>query len=340
VKPPHPCRFVEGNCSALTGLFPEVSVAIQPQKSVRSPEGLNGYVEGMKMYLKVKNHGCWFLLAAILLTTACAEMNDDRPAGAETPVAGAPASDPPTADIHGIGPSFSQVDEWLQQVRLGEVERYHETAVDDANRSLRWALGYFTYYGALETIGLDNLIYNALRAHVRRATGETTAAYRQTNDRNLLQLSDGIQFDRGMAPENQVAQTPAIRQAILNRIVEQQSHLSPEEALASDEVIGVVALISPEDVGVKYLVYTQAGPEEEFVFLGVVIVVDAIRRSGPGRETYSFQGWRQLAWLGDATGPFWQQLPPGLSGDPDNINEGRPGVLLLHEGEYAALRNR
>jgi hypothetical protein len=283
--------------------------------------------------IKITGARLLFVLAAILLTAACAERNDASPTGV-------PQSDPAAGDLLRIGPSSSPVDEWLRQLQAGEIESYNEAAVDGASQSLRWALGYLTYYGAMENIGLDNLIYNALRAHIRLATGETTTISRRANDDNLLRLTDGIQYDPALAPENQVAQTPAIRQAILNRIVSQQDHLSPAEALASDEVIGVVAAPSPEDIGAKYLVYSQASPEAEFVFRGVIIVADAVTKAGPARETYSFQGWQQLPWLGDGAGPFWRQLPTGLSGEPDNTNEGRPGVLLLHEGEYRVLANR
>jgi hypothetical protein len=227
---------------------------------------------------------------------------------------------------------------WLRQIRDGDIESYNVAAAGDAEQSFRWGRGYLTYYGSMEHIGLDNLIYNGLRAHIRLATGETTADNLPLNNDNLLQITDGIQLNQDTAPENQTAQTPAIRQAILNRVVSDQRTLSPDEALASGEIIGVIAIPSPEDLGAKYLVYGQETPDADFVFLGVVIVADTITRAGPARETYSFQGWQQLPWLGDAAGPFWEQIPSGMSGDSVNTNEGRPGIFFVHETQYQAIR--
>lgn len=229
------------------------------------------------------------------------------------------------------------MENWLRQIQDGDIESYNVAAAGDAEQSFRWGRGYLTYYGSMEHIGLDNLIYNALRAHIRLDTGETTADNLPLNNDNLLQITEGIQLDQGTAPENQTAQTPAIRQAILDRIASDQRTLSPDEALASGEIIGVIAIPSPEDLGAKYLVYTQDAPDADFVFLGVVMVADTITRAGPSRETYSFQGWEQLPWLGDAASPFWEQIPSGMSGDPANTNEGRPGVLFVHETAYQRI---
>jgi hypothetical protein len=230
------------------------------------------------------------------------------------------------------------MENWLRQIRDGDIESYSVAAAGDAQQSFRWGRGYLTYYGSMEHIGLDNLIYNGLRAHIRLATGETTADNLPLNNDNLLQITDGIQLNQETAPENQTAQTPAIRQAILDRIASDQRALSPDEALASGQIIGVIAIPSPEDLGAKYLVYAQETPDADFVFLGVVMVADTITRAGPGRETYSFQGWQQLPWLGDAAGPFWEQIPSGMSGDPVNTNEGRPGVFFVHETQYQAIK--
>jgi hypothetical protein len=123
----------------------------------------------------------------------------------------------------------------------------------------------------------------------------------------------------------------------MGRVVESQQELSPEEALESNEVIGVVAVASGEDIGRKYLVYGQDTPDSEFEFLGVIIAVDASGQPVGSGETYSFQGWQDLPLLGDASGPFWTLIPTGVSGDPANTNEGRPGVLLVSESVYEEL---
>lgn len=68
----------------------------------------------------------------------------------------------------------------------------------------------------------------------------------------------------------------------------------------------------------------------------VVIAADAVMPDTT-REVYSFQDWTELPWLGDAGGPFWEQLPTGISGDSAATDEGRPGVLLISEQTYRDL---
>ena len=87
-------------------------------------------------------------------------------------------------------------------------------------------------------------------------------------------------------------------------------------------------------MGGKYLVFVQPEPGADFEFLGVIMAVDA---AGGNRESYSLNGWNDLTWLGDASGPFWDDLPLGNSGDPANTGEARPGVLLLSEKVYMEM---
>ncbi len=232
----------------------------------------------------------------------------------------------------------NNMETWLAQIQAGDLESYNVSAADGAEQSFRWGLGYLTYYGSMENVGLDNLIYNALRAHMRIANGDTPVDNLPRNSTNFFQIAEGLQFDPQTPAENQIGQTPALRQAILDRVVADQHTLSPEEALASGEIMGVIAIPSPEDVGAKYLVYGQDLPGEPFVFVGVVLVVDAIPREGASTDTFSSESWDRLPWLGDAAGPFWEKIPAGGSGDPTKVNEGRPGILFVHEGQYEAVK--
>ena len=265
----------------------------------------------------------WLLAVILIMATGCDDNNDtpatqtDQDLSASLTTTESAAADDTTSDT-------ANINTWLQQVNNGEVT----TTLDE---SFAWGLGYLVYYGPLETVGVDTLIYNALEAHKRMASGEATP-----NDQNLIDLTEGITFDPAVALTEQVAQTAEIRNAILARVVPTQQDLSPDEALASNEVVGFIAPAAPEAIGGKYLVYTQETPEVDFVFQGVAIATDATTQASG--ETYSFLGWENLPLLGDATGPFWNELPAGVSGDPANTDEGRPGVLLISQGAYEEMK--
>ncbi len=222
------------------------------------------------------------------------------------------------------------IDEWLQQINSGQVPMVGESD------GLDYGLGYFVYYTAVEN-ALDTLIYNALVVHDQIASGDIAEGSLTQQQQNLLDITGDLAYDPALLAEEQVQQSEEIRQAILSRVVDDQSGLSPQEALDSNEVIGLVAGHSQEDIGKKYLVYTQDSPDADFEFLGVVMVMDADGQAIDSSETYNFQGWEDLVLLGDASGPFWDDLPVGVSGDPANTDEGRPGVLLVSQSTYDEL---
>lgn len=221
----------------------------------------------------------------------------------------------------------TSIDDWLQQVNEGQVAMVSE------GETLDYGLGYFVYYSDIEN-AVDTLIYNAQVVRKQMADGEIAEGNLTQAQQNLLNITGDLAFDPELPAEEQVQQSDEVRQAVIDRVVEDQSGLSPQESLDSDEVIGYVAGHSAEDIGKKYLVYTQDSPDAEFQFLGVILMVDADGQSIDSSDTYSFQGWEDLPLLGDASGPFWDDLPVGVSGDPANTNEGRPGVLLVSQSTY------
>ena len=131
-------------------------------------------------------------------------------------------------------------------------------------------------------------------------------------------------------------QSEAVRAALLAHVVDSQSELTPDEALASDNFVGVIAVPAPASIGEKFLAYGQASPSAEFEFAGVVIVVDATSSQNIGNP-YSYGEWVNLRWLGDASGPFWEALPSSLPNDPTNVTIPRAGVLLINEAVYKDL---
>lgn len=265
-----------------------------------------------------------------ILLVGCTGADDSNTS--QTPAASEQGGGLDAPDLTGADTDAADIEAWLERVRSGDLPA---VSMDE---SFDWGMGYLVYYGPVETLVVDNLIYNALRAHHRAQSGEATDATTSRNDQNLIELTEGIVFDPAVDPTEQIAQTPEIRQAIMDRIVSSQQGLSPDEALASNEVIGIIAPPVPQALGGKYLVYTQETPDSDFNFLGVVIVADATATGT--REPYSHQGWDNLSWLGDAAGPFWNDLPTGVSGDPTNTNEGRPGVLLISEDSYEMISQR
>lgn len=236
------------------------------------------------------------------------------------------ATEPAEAEAGGEEQTLSS---WLQQVNNDEIE------AEPIDETLEWNDGYLVYYGPLESLGLDNLIYNALEARRRLDTGEVTEDNLSQSQQNLLTITEEMAYDSEAELTEQVAQTPEVRSAIMEHVVQSQQDLSPQEALDSDNIVGVFGPPAAESIGSKYLVYGQETPDAEFEFLGVILAVDASRAN---QEPYSVGQWESLRWLGDATGPFWDDLPAGASGDPANTNEGRPGVLLISEATFDQLQ--
>ncbi len=275
---------------------------------------------------KQTRHSWWQILCVlimVLLLAACDAAND--PAGNDT---AADESNNGVADTAGAG--NEGLDDWLQEVNANEGETLQ------IGERLDYGLGYLLYYGEVDSLGVDNLIYNALEAHRRQHTGEAASP----GDENLIEITEGLVYDPEVELTEQVGQSEDVRAGILEHVVDSQQDLSPQEALDSGNVVGVVALPAPESIGEKFLVYTQDSPDAQLTFLGVVIAVDATSQSVDNQEVYSFQGWEGLPWLGDAAGPFWDDLPAGVSGDPANTGEGRPGVLLISEEMFGELNGR
>lgn len=223
----------------------------------------------------------------------------------------------------------AELNTWLQQVNNGEIPS------NSTSETIAWRLGYFTYYGSLESLGIDNMIYYALGVHRRLDTGEFTQDNLTQNAQNLLQITDGINYNSDAPLTDQIGQPPEVRNAILEHFVSTQKELSPQEALDSNNFIGVFAPPSPDSVGGKYLVFIQDSPDAEFSFLGAIFAVDGTTRNAD--QTSNIGEWQDIFWLGDASGPFWSDLPITGGADPTITTAGRPGVLLISEETFAKI---
>lgn len=222
------------------------------------------------------------------------------------------------------------LDEWIQQVNDGTLPKM------GGEGELDYGLGYFLYYAPIDSTGLDNLIYNGLVIHKQLEDGDISADSLTQGQQNLLDITDGIVFNPEVEITAQIGQTEDVRQTIFGRLTADQQGMSPKDALEANAVSGILATNSGEDIGKKYLVYGQPSPDADFEFVGTILAVDA-SGSGNTGQSYSFQGWDSLPLLGDASGPFWNLIPTGMSGDPANTNEGRPGVLLISQSTYQEI---
>lgn len=267
------------------------------------------------------------MLVGALFLAACDDSDEDStpevPANDSAETSGSTGENSQVSNSEGLEGFLADMNEGAVPMMGGE-------------GSLDYGLGYFLHYAPIETTGVDNLIYNALVVHKQLNDGEYTADDMTNGQQNLLNITDGIVFNPEVDLTAQLGQSPEVREAILARLTADQTSMSPDDALESNDVAGIAALKNGADIGRKYLVYGQDTPDSEFEFIGVILIVDASGSAGGG-ETYSFQGWENLPLLGDASGPFWNEIPSGVSGDPTNENEGRPGVLLISEQTFQEL---
>ncbi len=275
-----------------------------------------------------------FMLLAALMLAACDGSDNDNTSetqsnGEET-TAVSQEDEQPDVEVDSSG-NEGGIEGFLEQINNGSLPK------TGGEGTLNYGLGYFLYYAQINPTGLDNLIYNGLVIHKQLADGEISADSLTNGQQNLLDITDGIVLNPDIGLTDQIGQSVEAREAILARLTADQKGMSPEEALDSNEVVGIAALNSGADIGRKYLVYGQDTPDSDFEFIGVIIVVDASGVAGSG-QTYSFQGWDSLPLLGDSSGPFWNDIPTGVSGDPANTAEGRPGVLLISESKYEEIK--
>ncbi len=128
-----------------------------------------------------------------------------------------------------------------------------------------------------------------------------------------------------------------------NKSVEQSltgNQTSPDKDLSTNQYSGgLIATRSPEDIGQKYLVF---GVEKEerghsIEYLGASLVVDcAAKKDWNGRLAhwrYTHKGW-DLPWIADVSDELMKRLPPGMDSNKNNLNQGRPGLLLVSEENF------
>ncbi len=129
---------------------------------------------------------------------------------------------------------------------------------------------------------------------------------------------------------------------IKNRCMTDLSHMGMLEALDSGFYSGLLSLRSPANMGDVVAVLAVSAPNRGRVlkveFVGPALVMDAPReyhyKVDPGlcSERYKHMGWKNppwhgVQWMADISSSLMTRLYPGLSGNPDNIKEGK--VLIV-----------
>lgn len=220
---------------------------------------------------------------------------------------------------------------------------------DPERKGLGFGLGYVTLYGS-EELGIENLVYRGSLVWNLMSNEGLNVEELSEEKRRLYEYSRAAFDSEG----NQILMGEELYQKIFEKLIaESQEGMTEEEALNSGKIVGFVATRSPEDIGKRFLVYAvdespgEDGLSAEPRFVGLVLAVDTAAGhdwigtqestrvgNGLGFSTYSLKGWEDLPWIADMTSSLMRQMPAGTSGDPENVNQGRPGVLLVSEAEY------
>lgn len=171
-----------------------------------------------------------------------------------------------------------------------------------------------------------------------------TADYHGRSLRNWMSRNRLSEADLSSSQLNIFQFTDSGIKGMAAKLDDDQALSDPASALDSNRYIGLVATRSPSDIGSKYLAFGTTA-EERFIspprFIGAVLVVDCVARkhwlNGGSQRSYSYLGWHSLPWITEASPEVMEKFPPGVSGDPKNINCGRPGVVLVSQSQYQSL---
>ncbi len=125
------------------------------------------------------------------------------------------------------------------------------------------------------------------------------------------------------------------RQSVLDRL--SQRKLSPLEALKSDVYAGYLSTCSPEDLYRKYLAWAaeKEGQYRQVRFLGAVLVVDCPRqRDWDNKLAHSEYMKTGQQWIADVSDELMRRLPLGANPNRNDLNKGRPGLVLVSEDQF------
>jgi hypothetical protein len=120
-----------------------------------------------------------------------------------------------------------------------------------------------------------------------------------------------------------------------------QYKMTPSQALQSGKYSGYISTRSFYDIGCEYFMFGATSPDisvREIYFIGVALAVDCPNvddwKNKLSNWPYKHMGWN-LEWIADVPGEVMSLLPPGLSKNSNNWNEGKPGVILVEAENQA-----
>lgn len=218
-----------------------------------------------------------------------------------------PTNKPTPTSIPSNVPNYSKLNAFV--ANMPQIGCYNNTTsgcpVDTLYQTpLDKGLGWATYYGDEHNTG-----YNVVADVIHNNKGVTVEAARAFIDSNYM---------------------------------EKQSHLTPAEAKKTGKVIAFGATRTPKDLWkIKYAFGIDNAKNPQARFIGRIMIIDCAAsndwKNSLATLTYSYVGWTRLNWIVDLSKNGFIQLPTGYSGRPDNVGEGRPGVILVDEATLDSL---
>jgi hypothetical protein len=197
-------------------------------------------------------------------------------------------------------------------------------------------------------IGGEQRYNQVLQAGIGFATRHTlmeeTILYQGEKLRGFMETNQIDYPDLTAAQQNVFDITSGGKQSIQSSLIKPGS-VGFNQALQNQQYAGLIATRSPQAIGEVYLAYGVSAPKEDPRYLkplGPLFTGDCPRPDNWNnyfsQATYSYLGWKRLPWIAEVSDSIMEALPPGLSNDPDNLDKGRPGLLLINQSVYDEFR--
>ncbi len=217
--------------------------------------------------------------------------------------------------------------------------------IENYNVPLEEGFGFATNYAGKQGgdegwVAIPTGIAAGHALHQMVESGAVTLDQLTPGQLRIYELTEGIDLS---APRLEpILQSPEIWDRFNDLLIEDQSAMTPEEALESDKVIGFIATRSADDLGKKYVLYDVPYPEATPRFVGIVMAVDVAARhdwyNNLANLELTYGSWDGLPWLADISPNALEKLYP-VNGvlSPTIGDMGPAAALLLSEDRFFEL---